>query len=379
VLDAARSIDEAVAAAGTDDFGDPRYRDGLDRLLASLRDEAGLTELGEASLAFQVQASLRNRLQVIHWLRDHPEAAASPVERPIVVVGLPRSGTTLLSAVLDCDPAHRSLLRWESRHAVPPPTTATLRTDPRVAKVEAELDALDQLNPGFKAIHHEPAGGPTECVTVLAQDFRSIMWSCMANTPSYSEWLLSDDCDYASAYEYHRRELQVLQSSAPGVWSLKTPQHCLSLGDLFATYPDARLIMTHRDPVAATTSMVSLVRSLTGMLTDADHGAFIARYWTEALAQMMDRVMAWRDEHGDDAFVDLPYGELVADPMAAMARVYRELGDELSPEAESRMRAYVDDNPQHKHGGHRYTSDELGVDSAAAADRFAAYRARFEV
>jgi hypothetical protein len=379
MLDADRLVDEAVTTTGLDDFGDTRYRDGLDRLIGSLNDEAALTELGRFSLEFQIGSSLRNRLEVIDWQATHGATAAGPIERPIIVIGLPRSGTTLLSAVLDRDPAHRSLLRWESRCSVPPPTTATLRTDERVARVEAENDALHEMNPGFRSIHHEPADGPTECVTVLAQDYRSIMWSCMANVPSYSEWLLADDCDYTSAYEYHRRQLQVLQSQAPGRWSLKTPQHCLALGSLFATYPDARLVMTHRDPVAATASMVSLVQSLTGMLTDADHDEHIRTYWPEALATMVDRVMTWRDEHGDAAFVDVPYAELVADPMGTMERIYAELGDDLTDAAAAGMRSYLDDNPQHKHGGHRYTVESLGLDAGALAERFAAYRERFDL
>lgn len=360
----------AVQTAGCDDFGDEAYRAGLDALVASLRGEAQLSELGTIALETQITRALTNRLRVNEWHRTRPELAAAPIERPLIVVGLPRTGTTLLSYLLDCDPAHRSLLRWESLDLVPPADAASLRNDPRVAQAAADEEALHALNPQFRSMHYEAPDGPTECVTVLAQDFRSLLWETVANVPSYSEWLLA--ADHRSAYAHHRRCLQVLQSRAPGRWSLKTPHHCLALPELFAEYPDACIVMTHRDPVAVSASVISLVRSLSGTFSDADHVDYLVRHWPDLLVEAVRRVTEHRAAHPeqDAAWFDLPYDDLVADPVGSGARIYEHFGDELTGVTRARLEEYVRAHPQGEHGRHRYSIDEFGIDAGALRERF---------
>jgi len=193
--------------------------------------------------------------------------------------------------------------------------------------------------------------------------------------PSYSEWLLA--CDQSSAYEYHQRVLQLLQSHAPGRWALKTPHHCLALDPLVARYPDARLVMTHRDPVTVVASLCSLVRSLSGTFSDADHGAYINDHWTAVAVELVERVMAWRDVHGDGAFVDVPYRDLVADPLSVVRAIYEHGGAELSADAEAAMGRYLTEHPQGEHGQHRYDLDDLGLDADALRERFGDYMDRF--
>ena len=374
-MDAARLVDEACEQAGLDDFGADGWREGLDRFVAAVDDEADLTELGEIAIGAQITTNLTNRLRVTAWLAEHPEALDSGVERPIIVLGLPRTGTTLLSELLHRDPANRSLLRWEALDSVPPPQAGDLATDPRVEAARESAAAMDLLNPGFKAIHYEAPDGPTEDVAVFSQDFKSQLWCVVANAGAYDEWLL--DCDQASAYDYHRRVLALLQSSAPGRWSLKTPQHCLALDQAIAHYPDARLVMTHRDPVTVVASVCSLVRSLSGTFSDVDHGEAINERWLHMLEVMTDRVIDWRDAHGDDRFVDIGYRELVTDPVAALGRVYEHFGEELSPHAEGSMRRYMTEHPSGEHGRHSYGLDELGLDGGEIGERFSRYRERF--
>ncbi|HEX5615041.1 MAG TPA: sulfotransferase [Acidimicrobiia bacterium] len=360
----------AAFAAGTDDFGDPSYRDGLDALVASLRDEAALSELGAIALEAQITRMLTNRLRILDWHRNHPELATTPVTRPLIVVGLPRTGTTLLSYLLDCDPAHRSLLRWEALDPVPPPDTATLTTDPRVAQAAADEEALHALNPQFRAMHYEAPDGPTECVTLLAHDFRSLLWETLANIPSYSEWLLAHD--QHSAYAHHRRCLQVLQSRAPGRWSLKTPHHCLALPELLAQYPDACLVMTHRDPLTVTASVSSLVRSLSGTWSETDHRDYIARHWPDVLVECVRRVAAHRAAHPEQEpqWFDLPYDALVRDPIGSVERIYAHFDDELTGVTRTRLEAYVAAHPQGEHGPHRYSLDDFGIDAGELRERF---------
>src|SRR3954447_19439613 len=175
-VDARGLEDAAVAETGLADFGDPSYREGLSVLVDSLTGEAQLNELGALALEGQVLGALRNRLRVVGWRATHPEVAAETVTAPLFVIGLPRTGTTLLSALLAEDPRRRALRRWESGDLVPPPDAATFTTDPRIEETRAAGGMLDALNPGFKAIHYEPAEGPTECVTLLAQHFTSLLW-----------------------------------------------------------------------------------------------------------------------------------------------------------------------------------------------------------
>ena len=370
-------IERACTEAGLDDFGASSYREGLDVLVGSLEGEAALNEVGVAALEAQVTTNLVNRLRVTDWLARHPSILARPVERPLIVLGMPRTGTTLLSYLLDCDPANRSLLRWEALASVPPPTAATLRTDPRVDAARDGQAMLDALNPQFGAIHYEAPDGPTECVAVFSQDFKSLLWETVANVPTYGAWLAG--ADLASAYAYHERVLQLLQSDAPGRWTLKSPAHCFGLDALVARYPDARLVMTHRDPVAVVASVCSLVRSLSGMFSDADHGAYIAAHWTDVVADAVDRVRAFRRRDGDERFLDVRYDDFVADPIAVVRRIYTRFGDALDDDAAGRMEAYVAANPQGVHGRHRYALEDLGLDRASLEARFTGYCADFGV
>jgi hypothetical protein len=370
-LDAEQLCDAAVVAAGCDDFGDSAFREGLDALVESLRADARLSELGTVALEAQITRMLTNRLRILDWHRRHPAVAATPIVRPLIVVGLPRTGTTLLSYLLACDPAHRSLLRWEALDPIPPPASATLSTDPRVARAAADEEAMHALNPAFRTMHYEAPDGPTECVTLLAQDFRSLLWETLANVPTYSDWLLA--ADQTSAYEHHRRCLEVLQSRAPGRWSLKTPHHCLALPELFAQYPDACIVMTHRDPVVVTASVCSLVGSLSGTFSDADHTGYIARHWPDVLVEAVRRVAHHRAAHPEQSrsWFDLAYDDLVRDPIGSVARIYAHFGDELTGTTRERLARYVREHPQGEHGRHDYSPSASGLDAEVLRERFA--------
>lgn len=377
MLDARALIDAEVEATGLDDLGAPTWREGLDVLVESANAEAELDDIGEIIMGQQIGRSLRNRLQVVEWHRTHPALGDTTIERPVFILGLPRTGTTLLSYVFDADPANRSLLRWEAFAAVPPPDPATAADDPRMATARAEMDALYETSPEFKGIHYEAADGPTECVTVLGQDFRSVHFETMANLPSYGDWHLA--CDMVPAYEWHRRVLQVLQSEWPGRWVLKSPCHNLALDALLDVYPDAMFVATHRDPVTVVASLANLVSVLSGLGTDHDFDRYIGRRWFELSAAMIDRFMQARDLVGPERIYDLPYAALVADPVGSMGDLYAWLGWPLPTETEAAFRRYLADNPQGKHGRHSYELSQFGLDAAEIREGFAAYIDAFDL
>ena len=368
---------EAVEATGLQDFGPDGFRSGLAVYTAALDEEAGLSELGEVAVRSTVVGALANRLRIMGWARERPEVADEVIEAPVVVIGMFRAGTTFLSNVLDRDPANRSLLRWESLDSVPPPTAATLRAGPRVDAARVAGEMLEALNPAMRSIHHEEADGPTECIAVMSQDFKSLSWEAVANVPAYGEWLRG--VDQTSAYEYHRLVLQVLQSGgARGRWTLKSPHHALALEALTATYPDARLVMLHRDPVTLVASVCSLISTLSSTFTDADHRTYIARHWTRMLEDCVERSEAFRRAHPEHPIIDVRYADLVGDPLGTVERLYGALDRELSADARASIADLIA-RPAGPGRGHAYDLAAFGLDEAELAERFSAYVERHEI
>jgi hypothetical protein len=375
LLDVDRVLEEVANEAGLDDYGDPSFREGLDILVESCSREAQLNDIGRATLDGQVRGSLRNRLRVIDWHNQYAELAFERIVEPVFVVGASRTGTTALSGLLAADPANRSLLGFEVQDSVPPPQADGYWDDPRFVAARQAPDMLAMLNPGFRAIHYDPPDGPMECVTVLAQHFLSAQLVTVFNIPMYHRWML--DADEVAAYQYHQLVLQLLQSGKPGRWHLKSPHHAVAMDALTTVYPDAKLVVTHRDPVKTLASTCSLVVSLTGTFTDADFRTYIAEIWTDTVDAMVNRTLDFRDAHPEVQYVDVLYDDFIADPVAAVARLYDELDRELTPEAEKAMREIAAREPQHKFGRHTYSLADIGLRREDVEDRFARYFERF--
>lgn len=369
---------EACEKTGLDDFGPDDFREGLAVLCESINGEARLNELGELAVRDTVVNSLANRLRVFDWIRRHPEVARERIEAPIVVIGMFRAGTTFLSQLLDQDPHNRALLRWEASDSAPPPSPANFRSGPRVDAARLSNDMLEELNPRMTAIHHEDAAGPTECIAVMSQDFKSLSWEAITNVSAYSRWLLTSD--QGSAYEYHRSTLQVLQSGGVrGQWTLKSPHHALALDALTAVYPDARLVLLHRDPVVLCASVCSLISTLSGTFSDADHTAYVAEHWTAMLEESVKRIEAFRAAHPEHPIVDVQYADLLDDPLGTVDDLYAACGAELDPGARDAMAAYVTAHPKTEFGTHGYDPAEFGLDAGELAERFAGYVDRYDV
>ncbi len=379
----ASGLDDLVARAcdraGLNDFGGDSWREGLRLLVETCEAAPGVNPGGREFVYGQFVDALWNRLRVVDYVKRHPEVNDQRIERPLVVLGLPRTGTSLASYLLDQDPLRRSLLTWEAEDSVPPSTPDTLRTDPRCQKKKAELDVLAQ---GLKAadipmVHWDEADGPTECVFVQNQDFKAYLWEAFMPTPAYADWLLQTDM--SSAYAYERTVLQVLQSRAPGTWSLKMPSHAVHIETLLATYPDVGIVWAHRDPFKSTASFLRLnylSRAATG--ADIDVGVTVANVLRQ-LKEHVDRPLATRRRIGDDRFFDLHYADLMRDPIAVMRSLYDWAGDELTASTEWSMLDWLAAHPPDRHGLAQYSLDGSGVTRADIEPIFDEYLSVFDV
>jgi hypothetical protein len=381
-LDRGRLVEEAIAATGEDDFGEPSWQEGLDVLLEGFRGEAQLHELGVEIAATDVLGYLRNRLAIRAWRRDHPEIAGGAVDQPIVIVGQPRTGTTILYDLLALDPDLRAPLSWEVDQPVPPPKTVTFDTDPRIDEVQATLDMADLLIPGFTDFHPMGARLAQECVRITAGDFRSMIFPTQYRLPAYNTWLLHE-ADLAPAYRWHRQFLQHLQSAHPATqWLLKSPAHLWHLDALAGEYPDAVIVQTHRDPLKVIASVSALAAHLRGMASDDASIAEAAGRWADDIFLGLERGMDARDRGVFPAsqFVDVHFAEFVAEPLATIDRLYTALGRELTDEAANRMREFLATNPgDGGGGGTRYRFADTGLDADDLRSRAGSYQERFGV
>ena len=375
-------IAEACTVAGLEDFGSDSFREGLAVYCASVSAEAQLNELGETAIRANAVGSLANRLRVVDWAKQHPGVAAERIDAPLVVIGMFRAGTTFLSCLLEQDRGNRALLRWEAGDSVPPPTPSDFRSGPRVEAARVGNDMLEMINPRIRAIHHEEPDGPTECITLMSQDYKSLSWEAISNVPAYGRWLL--EVDQRSAYEYHRLALQVLQSGGVrGRWTLKSPHHALNLEALPAVYPDAQLVLLHRDPIVLCASVCSLIHTLSRTFSDADHRAYIAEHWVAMLEESVHRIDRFRTTHPEHPIVDVQYDDLTRDPVGTVDTIYGALDPSaragLDAQTRAAMTAYVAAHPKDGLGVHGYDLTEFGLDPAQLAERFSGYVARYDI
>jgi hypothetical protein len=372
--------DRARLQVGLDDLGSDSWREGLTILVESMESTPGADAAARDDLYDKFVDALANRLRVVDYATRHPEVAIQAVERPLIILGLPRTGTTVASCLLDEDPARRSLLNWEAGDSIPPATTTTLRTDPRCLNKKAQLDELAALLEARRIPipHWEDADGPTECTFVLNQDFKALLWETYMPSAAYCDWLLA--ADLTSAYQYERLVLQVLQSSAPGVWSLKMPSHALHVDELLATFPDARLVWAHRDPFRATASALSMYQLGRSKLWGDTLDQHAVVEWTlRQLHAHIDRLLRARDQIGDAAFFHLHYADLLRDPLECMRSLYDWAGDELSPGVERAMEDWLVSHPQDRFGVRPYALDQFGISREDLEPLFREYLDTFPV
>lgn len=371
-------IARAITETGLDQFDGEGFREGLEIYISDYNSNPRDEEFNERNAAYVVKA-LSHRLQIIDAIRQRPEVLQRPIERPVFVFGVPRTGTTLLSNLLAADPGRRSALTWEIENPVPPPTTATLKTDPRcLAMLERERE-MQAANPDMFKFYRNSATYPNECVFWTIHDFKALLWESRGKLPNYRNWIYDASTDLVPTYEYHKKFLQLHQADAPGIWNLKLPSHSLWLDTLLKVYPDARLVWTHRDPITATSSYCSLQRLASSTATGHVDLQDIGKNYSWQTAEHARRAMATRARIGHDRIIDVHYADLLRDTMGTLRKLYAALGDDFTPEAEASIQGWVDANPQGKFGRHEYRLDEFGLSVDELRANFADYLDQYDV
>ena len=368
------TFDDIVNAAreqtGLPDPDNDSWQEGLQILLRDHTKADALSDQGREIIKRNYVKALAARMSVDEYLRKHPALLQTPVKRPVFILGLVRTGTTMTSYLMDSDPANRSLLRWEAYRVTPPAEKGAMRSDPRCLEEKAMDEHILKANPGVAAAHFEPADGPTECVHLLAQDFRSMMFTVLSPAPVYSDWIL--DCDMAAAYEHRKRVFQILQATNPGRWVLKMPSDSVFIDQLFKTFPDARVIWMHRDPYAAFASsfkMRSGSQLIFNKRADLD---YMRCKWPYQLALHLRRPLKMARERPNDVY-HLYYDDMMTDPIGQMKNVYQWLEFSWTEEAETGMKQWLDENPQGRYGKHSYSLEEWGFTRQELEPYFADY------
>jgi Sulfotransferase family len=378
MINADHLLATARAETGLTDLGDDGIIAPFRLLVDSLNKDAKLTEQGEGAFVRTVTGSLANRLRVEDWLKQHPELLERPVEKPMFVFGLPRTGTTLTINLLNEDPARRNFLRWEAFDSVPPPKPEELHAGPRFQKAQDQIDMSLKYAAHISAIHHEDGDSPCECQFAMTPSFVSQVYDSQYYVPDYHRYFLYQ-ADYRPAFRYQKRLLQLLQAEAGGQWTLKNPWHPLYLDALTEVFPDAQLVMTHRDPVDVVGSACSLIWNVRVMLATEVDRAQIGRDMIETFELMIARQRAFRAKHGADAIYDIQYDEQVRDPIGTMQRLYAHFGTELTADAEARMQAYLANKPKDRFGKHVYDIADYGLTKDYIRERFGDYCRDFAI
>src|SRR5437016_2750955 len=347
---AAELIDKAKRRCGLEDFGGDEFVGPLSRLLESCNSEARLNVIGKMALRSDVVRILGNRLLLDRDRRIYPEIAQQTIREPLFIVGLPRSGTTLLHILLAADPAHRAPLTWEVMSPSPPSSEDRQQ---RIEQASRNLAVLRWLAPTFESVHATGAELPQECVSLTSPTFMSDQFDTMYNVPSYRAWFFSQDL--RPAYKFHRRSLQHLQfRQSAERWVLKAPAHMFAAPALLSIYPDARFVQIHRDPIEAVASVSSLVTILRQVFSDAADPVQIGRdaltYWSQALQTFMRA----RDQLLPHRVRDLRYDDVRRDPIGAAGHVYEHFGWKFTREIQERMAIVLTQQNSQSNGAHKY-------------------------
>lgn len=379
-FDDATLLSEAQQKTGLSDFGEDGFREPLGVLLRSLREEAPLNEIGRATMRGRVLESLETRLQTQDWVTRHPEILEEDIGAPIVIVGLMRTGTTMLQRILSSDPRNYAAMWWEVRFPAPHPGTDWSRPDPRIAPAEAEVAAILATDPKQASIHPWDAQAADEEIMLLEHAFYSHVPEAYTDLPTYRSWI--NDQDWTPAYQYLYKLVQFLQwqkrqrGDLRERWVLKTPGHMGYIDTLFEVFEGARLIQTHRDPIETVPSAASMNTALWDLMSDSPDAHEAGRQWSERLAWGTKRCMEFRERFSADRFADIWFKDALSDPIREVERVYGIFGIEMTAEARAGMERWMSENRRDKRPSHDYVLEDYGLSEEGIKRDFAEYRAK---
>ncbi len=374
-------IENSVKRTTLDDFGGDSFKLGLEALISSLNNDLNLVERNTGYFQQMITQILVNRLQVTQLIKDHPEIIDEKIKSPVVILGLPRSGTTITQTLMALDPLSRFLRNFESTASVcPPPPLMPQVPDPRIQQGHEAMEELFSMGPRLRGINgiNFMALGTAECQNLMAHEFVHSGWSAGSSLFGHGNWV--SDCDMSQAYAWHKRLLQMFQWKSPNErWVLKAPIHLFGLKTLLKTYPDARIIFTHRDPFEAMMSGVSMVSHWTQLTTGQVDIPAIADWYPALWAKGLERALDVRDKLQKEQVFDIFHTELSQNPVGSIKKIYRHFDIPFSRTVEKRMRVWLRDNPRSKFGSHSCNPAQLGLDPNRENERFGFYRKRFNL
>ena len=372
---------EARAVDGLEDFGEPDHREALEQLLYSLEHEAGLNGVGRAVLRQRVVDILATRLRVQEYLKRSPEIRDEIIAEPLVIVGLPRTGTTMLHRTIAADHRMYAPLWFETRFPCPALDWDPAGNDQRVIDGKAEMQAMLEANPDLLAVHPMDAMGPDEDIMLLEQSFYSFNIQSFAHLPSFDAWVEAQD--HTPGYEYLKLLLQFLQwqkkqnGHKAERWTIKAPHHLHYMDLVFKVFPDAKVVQSHRDPLETIPSLASMISELWGIYSDAADPKVVGAQWARKFATGMNHTMDVRKQMGDESFLDLWFKDTVSQPLQEIQKVYDFIGMELTAGAEEEMRRWQDFNKRESRPSHDYSLEQFGFIEEGLMQQFARYRQRF--
>ncbi len=371
-----RLLADARQATGLDDFGPSGFRPALDHLCRTY-DENPLSPAGRKRSHRRVMQLLTTRLKVRKALVAHPEVRKRRIEKPMVLTGLPRSGTSALFNLLAADPAARPLRLWEAQFPDPMEGLEPGQDDPRRAAVDAWLARGREKNPEFAAIHFTSADNPEECVLLQAITLGGVHEGVEVMLEPYASWYRQQDL--GPMYREYADMLRLLDWQRPGErWTLKAPAHMWAIDRLIEVFPDVSIVWSHRDPRSCVASICSMTAALAAMLMEPDPKA-LGPVVMDFYATSLERGLAARDAADPSRFVDVTHDDFVADGLGVAARIHDHFDIETSAEARADLEAHVEANPQGKHGRHEYALADYGLTEAQVLERFAPYIERFAI
>jgi hypothetical protein len=372
-------LDKACAATGLDNFGDLGFREGLERLVDSADREARLNDAGKAMFDGQCIMLLTKRLEIEDWYTRHPEIDEQEIVAPLMVLGLPRTGSTALHCLLGEDPHVRVIRNWEGLNPCPPPEAATQFTDPRIAEMQRRMELRDINTPRMKQMLPSTATSPVEDQLIMGQDFKSHIFQASFHIPSYVQWLYHE-ADLEPTFAWVKRVFKLLQWHCPPErWRLKSPSYSMFVTALDKVFPDARYCMTHREVTSVIPSIADLYFEMHKPNTDVPNKQWMGEVNVEYCELGMRRMIEFREAGNEQLFFDIHFAPFQKDPFPSLQSLYDFLGEEFTPEARARMEAWRLEQPRGKHGAHEYDAGEFGLDRTELAERFRFYSDMFSV
>jgi hypothetical protein len=371
--------ESSLRTGGLTDLGDGPYLEGLGRFVDSLNADAQLNEIGEFVARERALLHTVNRLGYVEDRKRIPQIAEQRIVKPVFIIGMPRTGTTILHDILAQDPANRAPLTWETMFPSPPPEEATFTTDPRIAACAASFPPIEEQQ--LRAIHPLGAELSQECVTMMGESMCTPLFHNQFNVKTYEDWV-DTGADWSHVYDFHYRQLQHLQVfHERDRWVLKTGAHLWGLEHLLETYPDARIVFTHRDPVKSMTSYSSLTTIVRSSLSDHVDPNEVSADWIPRLQRVLMHGVDVRaaKEYPDAVFYDMMFPDFVGGQFTMVEKIYDAFGLPMSDEGARRMNAFIDANPPGVHGKHTYTPEDYGIDPAQVRAEFREYIDHFDL